>query len=141
MRDIQRQILLLNIVIWCLNVIIFLGKSGWLSCRSWCRYLSPFVHLSSRSLFDKQLTLWSYQLLQKGRRFSAAKLHYIDFNGPLLSLSCIDIQYWVSYNPVICRKSWKMTSRKKIRFLGLAQIVPLFNGLIFKKSLFGTNRC
>ena len=28
-----------------------------------------------------------------------------------------------------------MTSRKKIRFLGLAQIVPLFDGLIFKKSL------
>ena len=85
-------------------------------------------------------TLWSYQLLQKGRRFSAAKLHYIDFNGPLMPLSCIDIRYWVSYNPEICRKSWKMTSRKKIRFLGLAQIVPLFNGLIFKKSLFGTKR-
>ena len=76
-------------------------------------------------------TLWSYQLLQKGRRFSAAKLHDIDFNGPLMPLSCIDIQYWVSYNPEICRKSWKMTSRKKIRFLGLAQIVPLFDGLIF----------
>ena len=76
-------------------------------------------------------TLWSYQLLQKGRRFSAAKLHYIDFNGPLMPLSCIDIRYWVSYNPEICRKSWKMTSRKKIRFLGLAQIVPLFDGLIF----------
>ena len=39
-----------------------------------------------------------------------------------MPLSCIDIRYWVSYNPEICRKSWKMTSRKKIRFLGLAQI-------------------
>ena len=62
---------------------------------------------------DSQLyTLWSYQLLQKGRRFSAAKLHFIDFNWPLMPLSCIDIRYWVSYNPEICRKSWKMTSRK-----------------------------
>ena len=67
-------------------------------------------------------TLWSYQLLQKGRRFSAAKMHYIDFNWPLMPLSCIDIRYWMSYNPEICQNRWKMTSRKKIRSLGLAQI-------------------
>ena len=59
------------------------------------------------------ITLWSYQLLQKHLLLYHTKLHYVDFYGPLMPSSHIDIWYLVSHTPDICQKSWKMSSRKK----------------------------
>ena len=89
-------------------------------------YLLLDIYAYEKSPRESTSTLWSYQLLQKGRRFSAAKLHYIDFNGPLMPLSCIDIRYWVSYNPEICQKSWKMTSRKKDKIFRVGSNLHIF---------------
>ena len=71
-------------------------------------------------------TLWLYQLLQKHLLICCTKLHYIDFDGPLMSLSHIDIWYLVSNNPTICQTSWKMTYRKKAKIFGVGSKWHIF---------------
>ena len=69
-------------------------------------------------------TLWSYQLLQKHLLIYSTKMHLNDFHAPPLPSSHTDIWYLVAYNPEICLRSWKTTSRKKVRDIGSAQIAP-----------------
>ena len=66
-----------------------------------------------------------YQLIQKHLQIYHTKLHYIDFYGPLMSLSHMDIWYLVSNNPKICQKSLEMTSRKKGKIFRVASNCPI----------------
>ena len=72
------------------------------------------------------ITLWLYQLIQKHLQIYHTKLHYIDFYGPLMSSSHMDIWYLVSNNPKICQKSLEMTSRKKGKIFRVASIWHIF---------------
>ena len=69
-------------------------------------------------------TLWLYKLILKHLPNYRTKFYYIDFVWPLTPSSLMDIWYLVSNKQEICQKSWKMACRKKVRFLGLAQIYP-----------------
>ena len=77
-------------------------------------------------------TLWSYKLILKHLPNYRTKFYYIDFVWPLTPSSLMDIWYLVSNKQEICQKSWKMACRKKVRFLGLAQIYPFSDEGFFK---------
>ena len=70
-------------------------------------------------------TGWLYQLIQKHLLICCTKLHYIDFYGPSMSSSHIDIWYLVSNNPEICQKRWKMTFRKKGKIFRVGSNWPI----------------
>ena len=73
-------------------------------------------------LISAIVTGWSYQLLQKHLLIYSTKLHLNDFYAHPLSSSHTDIWYLVSNNPDICQISCKTAPRKKVTFLGFAQI-------------------
>ena len=77
-------------------------------------------------------TLWSYKLILKQLLNHRTKFHCIDFLWPLTPSSFIDICYLASNKQVICQKSWEMSSRKNIRFLGLVKIDPFSDGGFLK---------
>ena len=63
-------------------------------------------------------------------------MHLNDFHAPPVPSSHTDIWYLVAYNPDICLRSWKTTSRKNVRDIGSAQIAPFSDAHIKKKHYF-----
>ena len=113
----------------------------------WLQQLSCRLQSTERSLiltaevFRKLLsitsfTLWSYKLILNHLLKYRTKFHYIDFVWPLTPSSLMDIWHLVSNKQVICKKCLEMAIRKKVRFLGLAQIyLFLMDKFLKKKNL------
>ena len=78
-------------------------------------------------------TLWSYKLILNHLLKYRTKFHYIDFVWPLTPSSLMDIWHLVSNKQVICKKCLEMAIRKKVRFLGLAQIYLFLMDKFLKK--------
>ena len=87
------------------------------------------------------VTLWLYKLILKHMLKYHTKFRYIDFVWPLTPSSLMDIWHLVSNKQVICKKCLEMAIRKKVRFLGLAQIYLFLMDKFLKKGIYGTKRC
>ena len=81
-------------------------------------------------------TLWSYKLILNHLLKYRTKFHYIYFVWPLTPSSLMDIWHLVSNKQVICKKCLEMAIRKKVRFLGLAQIYLFLMDKFLKKRNF-----